>query len=107
MATDITYTLTWSPSDASIIARKLTITNNSTIADALMQAHAQGLELPADWQTAKVGIYGKLKPRDTVLREGDRIELYRALKADPKEARRLRAHKNPIKKRRAITAPKE
>jgi len=38
-----------------------------------------------------VGIYGKKKTRDTVLREHDRIELYRSLIADPKEARRRRA----------------
>lgn len=39
----------------------------------------------------KVGIYGKLKSPDTLLREGDRIEIYRSLLADPKEARRRRA----------------
>lgn len=38
-----------------------------------------------------VGIYGKLCSEDTVLQDGDRIELYRPLRADPKEARRNRA----------------
>ena len=38
----------------------------------------------------KVGIFGKLKDLDTVLREGDRVEIYRSLRADPKEARRQR-----------------
>lgn len=41
----------------------------------------------------RVGIYGKLKSLDTVLREHDRIEIYRPLVADPKEARRKRAQK--------------
>lgn len=36
----------------------------------------------------KVGIFGKLVTHDTVLREGDRIEVYRPLKVDPRERRR-------------------
>ena len=36
----------------------------------------------------KVGIFGKLVNQDTVLREGDRIEVYRPLKADPRDRRR-------------------
>ncbi|WJW76450.1 RnfH family protein [Thiohalobacter sp. IOR34] len=38
-----------------------------------------------------VGIFGKLKKPDTVLREGDRVEIYRPLIADPKEVRKQRA----------------
>lgn len=38
-----------------------------------------------------VGIYGAPAPRSQVLREGDRVELYRPLALDPKEARRRRA----------------
>lgn len=36
----------------------------------------------------KVGIFGKLVPHETVLREGDRIEVYRPLKVDPRDRRR-------------------
>lgn len=41
----------------------------------------------------RVGIHGKLKSLDTVLRDRDRVEIYRPLIADPKEARRKRAAK--------------
>lgn len=41
--------------------------------------------------TQKAGIFGKLRPADTVLRDGDRVEIYRPLQADPKETRRRRA----------------
>lgn len=41
----------------------------------------------------KAGIWGKLRPPETLLRQDDRIELYRPLIADPKEARRRRAVK--------------
>jgi uncharacterized protein len=94
----ITITLAWSPSECTVYARKLSITIGSTIEEVLQMAFAKKLPLPEDWRSAKLGIYGKLKPRDTVLRDQDRIEIHRALKADPKEARRLRAKKNPLKK---------
>jgi hypothetical protein len=38
----------------------------------------------------KVGVWGRLRPLDACLRERDRIEVYRPLTVDPKEARRLR-----------------
>lgn len=41
-----------------------------------------------DIEVAKIGIFGKLCPPDRVLRPGDRVEIYRPLKADPKEVRR-------------------
>lgn len=44
-----------------------------------------------DLGSHSAGIYAKKKPLDTVLREHDRIELYRPLLADPKETRRRRA----------------
>ena len=43
--------------------------------------------------TQPVGIYAKKKTLDTVLRERDRIEIYRPLVADPKDSRRKRAAK--------------
>ncbi len=38
-----------------------------------------------------VGIWGKVVSRDATVRDGDRVELYRPLEMDPREARRLRA----------------
>ncbi|MGD8742184.1 MAG: RnfH family protein, partial [Granulosicoccaceae bacterium] len=44
-----------------------------------------------DVDHAKLGIFSKVKKADTVLREGDRVEIYRPLIADPKEVRKRRA----------------
>ncbi len=44
-----------------------------------------------DLSQNKLGIFGKLIKSDTVLRERDRVEIYRPLIADPKEVRRQRA----------------
>lgn len=71
--------------------RTLTVIAGTTIEQAVQQS---GLlqEVPGiDLSINVVGIYGKKKPLDTVLREHDRVEVYRPLQADPKEARRRRA----------------
>ena len=44
-----------------------------------------------DLKKNKVGIFGKITSLDKVLRDKDRIEIYRPLIADPKEIRRKKA----------------
>jgi putative ubiquitin-RnfH superfamily antitoxin RatB of RatAB toxin-antitoxin module len=39
----------------------------------------------------KVGVFGKAAKLDSLLGDGDRVEIYRPLIADPKEARKKRA----------------
>ena len=46
-----------------------------------------------DLSVNKVGIFSKLQQLDTILQQGDRVEIYRPLQVDPKEARRRRAKK--------------
>jgi uncharacterized protein len=48
------------------------------------------LELYPDTHALPTGIWNRKAPRDTVLREGDRVEIYRELRVDPKVARRER-----------------
>jgi len=42
-------------------------------------------------RASPAGIWGREVGRDTVLKDGDRVEIYRPLKRDPREARRERA----------------
>jgi hypothetical protein len=63
----------------------------TTILQAINGSGITELAPEIDVSVMRVGIYGKLKPLDTVLREHDRIEIYRPLIADPKETRRRRA----------------
>ena len=44
-----------------------------------------------DLETARLGVYGRVVPANTVLSDGDRVEIYRPLIADAKHARRRRA----------------
>ncbi len=55
-------------------------------ASGLLQKHPE-----IDLSTNKVGVFGKLCKADAVLRDRDRVEVYRPLIADPKEVRRKRA----------------
>jgi len=44
-----------------------------------------------DWEKADVGVFGKVAKRNAALNDGDRVEIYRPLIADPKEMRKKRA----------------
>ncbi|HEX5127813.1 MAG TPA: RnfH family protein [Rhodocyclaceae bacterium] len=52
-----------------------------------------------DLATNKVGVFGKLTKLDAVLRDRDRVEIYRPLLADPKEVRRRRAEEGKVMKK--------
>ena len=60
----------------------------ATLRDALV---ASGFDLQVE--NHRYGIFGKRAELDQQLAEGDRVEIYRPLTMDPKEARRLRARK--------------
>jgi uncharacterized protein len=71
--------------------RDLTVPAGTTIEQAIAQSGVLQ-DIPGiDLANQPVGLYGKKRPLDTVLRERDRIEIYRPLVADPKETRRRRA----------------
>ena len=53
-----------------------------------------------DLARVKVGIFGRTVSLDTPVRDGDRVEIYRSLIADPKDARRTRAGRSPRRSRR-------
>jgi len=49
----------------------------------------------------KLGVFAKLVKTDSVLRERDRVEIYRPLIADPKEVRRQKAAEGKVMRRGA------
>ena len=54
-----------------------------------------------DLKKNKIGVFAKLAKADTVLRDRDRIEIYRPLIADPKEVRKQRAAEGKVMKKGA------
>ncbi|MGK5029394.1 RnfH family protein [Janthinobacterium sp. MDT1-19] len=75
----------------STFLRSLRVPAGTTIEQAVAQSCLLQAIPGIDLGINMVGIYGKKKPLDTVLHEHDRVEVYRPLQADPKEARRRRA----------------
>jgi putative ubiquitin-RnfH superfamily antitoxin RatB of RatAB toxin-antitoxin module len=81
--------------NSNIFQVNLTLKPNSTVEDALIESriyevHSESLGLP-------VGIFAKKVGLDTVLKDGDRVEIYRPLVCDPKEKRRHLARKKKVK----------
>lgn len=67
------------------------VDEGSTVAEVLA-ASSIGDHFPEqDLTSCEVGIWGRVVARDTRVQDGDRIELYRPLVIEPREARRLRA----------------
>ena len=73
------------------ILRDLEVAPGCTIQQAILDSGLLREQPAIDLSTCKVGIFGKVRPLDTPLRERDRIEIYRPLIADPKQSRRRRA----------------
>jgi uncharacterized protein len=73
------------------IVKAFTLETPATIAEVLRLAAAEAEFRGLDILNAPVGIFGKLKSADAKLAQGDRVEIYRSLAADPKSARRQRA----------------
>jgi uncharacterized protein len=63
---------------------EMVLTEGATIADALRVALIEA---------EAVGVWGRVRAQTHVLRDGDRVEIYAPLKADPKEARRAKLPK--------------
>jgi hypothetical protein len=79
----------YSPAPRQVQVVTLELAAGCSVADALrasglLERHALTLE------GLRCGVWGRVQPLDALLRDGDRVELYRPLSVDPKEARRLR-----------------
>ena len=82
-----------SVTDALNVARGLAADTRTT-----RGTHQELEEIP--WDTAPVGIFGLVCNRQTVPGDGDRIEMYRPLRSDPKERRRERVRQERLAKQR-------
>lgn len=77
--------------------RQVKLVSGSTVEQAIVASGLLELRHDIDLKKNKVGIFSRLvKPGDEV-HEGDRVEIYRPLIADPKELRRQRAEKAAAK----------
>jgi putative ubiquitin-RnfH superfamily antitoxin RatB of RatAB toxin-antitoxin module len=75
------------------LVEEVTLAEGATVADAIAASSLAATAPEVDLARLRTGIWSRPCARDAVLREGDRVELYRPLVADPKVARRERARK--------------
>lgn len=83
--------------DSTSFYLEMSLPVGTTVGAALSQSKIY--DTHPEVSSLAVGIYSKIVSKDTVLREGDRMEIYRPLLLDPKEKRRQIAkvkknHKN-------------
>ena len=78
---------------------ELVVPDGTTAAEAVERSgiRTRHAGIPAE---APLGVYGRLVPPGAVLEDGDRVELYRGLPADPKEQRRRLAREGRTMGRR-------
>lgn len=88
--TGFSVELVWSPAKGDVRHRELQVLPGTTLEQALQACADFDMALLAPSAGLKVGIWGRVQPLSTPLRPRDRIELYRPLTVDPKEARRER-----------------
>lgn len=88
-----------SPAPRRIITVVLTLPEGATLRQAF-DAAASTPELTfLDDVRWDAGVWGRRLPWATPLSDGDRVEAYRPLRCDPKEARRLRYRQSPTRAR--------
>lgn len=85
----ICVTLARSPFPGQVEELQRVFPQGTRLGEALVQAGWLDAGTIDAWSTP-VGIWGRHMPHDTSLRDGDRVEMYRSLRVDPKVARRER-----------------
>lgn len=87
------------PAQQEIIS--LTVPEGTCVQDAIEQSGVLAKHPEIDLKKNKLGIFAKLSKPDTILRDRDRIEIYRPLIADPKQVRKQRAEEGKVMKKGA------
>lgn len=83
---EVVYAL---PSEQKVV--QLSLAEKSTVSDAITASGLYARYAEIEPGKTPVGIYAERVTYDTLLRDGDRVEIYRPLEVDPMQARRLRA----------------
>lgn len=79
----------------------VTVPEGACVQDAIEQSGVLAKYPEIDLKKNKLGIFAKLSKPDTVLRDRDRVEIYRPLIADPKQVRKQRAEEGKVMKKGA------
>ena len=91
---EVAYAL---PNDQRIITLKVPV--GSTLFEVAVKSNIAEYFSDLDLETATMGIFAKIEksPKTRIIQAGERVEIYRPLINDPKEARKVRAAKLQLK----------
>jgi putative ubiquitin-RnfH superfamily antitoxin RatB of RatAB toxin-antitoxin module len=92
--------LAYSPAPGHVERWVLRVPAGSCVADAVTKSGVLTAHPELTLESLSVGVWGALRGMDHPLRDLDRVEVYRPLKVDPKEARRLRYRSHRAKQGR-------
>lgn len=92
-AEPLRVSVAYSPRAGVVDESQVTLAAGATLIDAIRASGVLDRHAGLDLSRSKLGIWGRVQPADAPLRERDRVEIYRPLQVDPKEARRLRYRK--------------
>jgi putative ubiquitin-RnfH superfamily antitoxin RatB of RatAB toxin-antitoxin module len=87
----------YSPASREVHEWPVVLSPGSTVLQALQACPLQAEYPGLDVQSAAVGVWGHKAGLDQVLRESDRVEIYRPLQVDPKLSRRERFRKQGVR----------
>ena len=90
-APSLRVAVAWSPRPGEAREVAVELPAGANVLDAIRASGAMTGIDAVDVSTRSVGIWGRGVGLDARLAEGDRVEIYRPLQMDPKEARRRRA----------------
>lgn len=104
--TEITVEVAYAlPTEQFIVP--IRVQQNSTAEQAILLSGILKKFPDIDLTVNKIGVFGKAVKPDTVLREHDRVEIYRPLIADPKEVRKQRAADGKIMRKGGGDLPED
>ena len=78
-------------SESPVEGLRLRLSEGATVKNALAAVKRMSVFSALDMESASVGVFGRIVDMATPLNPGDRVEIYRPLAVDPKQARRSRA----------------
>ncbi len=91
MRVEVVYAM---PLKQDVISLEVAV--GATVGEALAASGMLARHPDIDVRVERLGVWGRPATLDTLLREGDRVEIYRPLQVDPKEVRRRRAARKRV-----------
>lgn len=95
MAEDIAVSVVYAEPDR-VFETVVRLPHGATVGEAIEACGIRNARPDIEIDAACIGVFSRKATFETRLRDGDRVEVYRPLKVDPKEARRRRAGRRSV-----------